>query len=103
MLVREGADQGRGDGLAEGEERSESAAEQDNVVARVDGLGKRVLVGIEAGEDLGEDRVGVARLVVAVKLDELGEQGQDEGEGYLERLLLAVGCARAVGRGRNTE
>ena len=51
----------KGDAIAwhRREERAERPAEQDNVVARVDWLRERVLVGVEAREDLGQNRVGI--------------------------------------------
>lgn len=57
MLVGEVADEGRGNGLEEGVEGAEGAAEEDNVVAGVDGLGEGGLVGVEAAEDAGEEGV----------------------------------------------
>lgn len=87
MFVGEVADEGRGNGLEEGVERAEGAAKEDNVVAGVDGLGEGRLVGVEAAEDAGEEGVvGIGTSFgVAVELEELGEEGEDEGEGYLER------------------
>lgn len=46
MFVRKAADDWRGEGLEEGEERAEGAAEEDDVVAGIDGFGERVLVGV---------------------------------------------------------
>ena len=86
MLVGQRPDYGGSNGLQEGEERSEGPAEQHDVVAVVDGLGERVLVRIQTGEDPRQDGVGVGGsggLVVAVELEELGVQREDEGEGYL--------------------
>lgn len=86
VAVRERANYGGCDGLEEREKRAEGPAEEYDVIAVVDGLRERVLVGIEAGEDAREDgrRCVVLRgFVVAVELEELGEKGENEGEGYL--------------------
>lgn len=53
MAVGEPADEWGGDGLAEGEEGAEGAAEEDDVVAVVDGAGEGVFVGVEQGQDVG--------------------------------------------------
>lgn len=96
MLVGEVADDGGGDGLEEGEEGAEGAAEEDNVVAGVDGAGKGGLVGVQVAEDVGEEGLGAVLggvgggFDVAVELEEVGEQGQDEGEGDLWRRMLEV-------------
>lgn len=75
--------------MAEGEERAESAAEEHNVVAVVDGFGERVLVGIQGGQDVGEEGGGgggvgcAGGILGAVELEQFGEKGEDEGEGDL--------------------
>ena len=83
--------------MAQREEGSESSAEQDNVVAGDDGFRERVLVRVQTREDLGEDRVRVAGLVVAVEFEELGEERENECERYLECWLAGVdGDTRAM-------
>jgi hypothetical protein len=90
MRVAHAANDGRGDGLAEGEERAHGAAEQDDVVAVVDGAGEGVFVGVEGGEDAGEESVGGGDLEVAVEFEEFGEEGEDEGEGDLGNVREGV-------------
>lgn len=46
MFVGETADDRCGKGLEEGEEGAEGAAEEDDVVAGIDGFGERVFVGV---------------------------------------------------------
>ena len=68
------------------EQRPEGAAEEHNIIAVVDGLRERILVGIEASEDAGEDgrrRMVLRGFVIAVELEELGEERKNECEGYL--------------------
>jgi hypothetical protein len=45
------ADDGGGEGLEEGEEGAEGSAEEDDVIAWVDGAGEGVFVGVEVVED----------------------------------------------------
>lgn len=91
MFVRKRAYDGRSNGLAQREQGAEGSAEEDNVIAVVDGFGEGVFVGVEGCEDACEDG-GVAAgegggFEVAVEFEELGEEGEDECEGDLERLL----------------
>jgi hypothetical protein len=90
MRVAYAANYGRGDGLAEGEERAHCAAEEDDVVAVVDGAGEGVFVGVEGGEDAGEEGVGGGDFEVAVEFEEFGEEGEDEGEGDLVNVREGV-------------
>lgn len=88
------------------EERAHGAAQQHNVVARVDAAGKGGLVAVEAAEDLAQQRgramAGQGRgLAVAVELEELGEERQDKGEGDLPRDA-SVGRGARVGIGAST-
>ena len=69
--------------MAEGEEGAQSAAEEDDVVAVVDGFGEGVLIRIEGVEDSGKEGVGPGVFEVAVEFEEFGEEGEDEGEGDL--------------------
>ena len=89
IFVRERANHWRSDSLAQREEGAECSAEQHNVVARDDGLRERVLVCIQSCEDLRENRVRIAGLMVAVELDELGKERENECEGYLELPLAS--------------
>lgn len=84
IFVGQGANYGRDNGLAEGEERAQGASEQDNVVAVVDGPFEAVFVGVQAVEHLGQHSGIGLGLDIAVELKQLGEQGQDEGEGNLK-------------------
>lgn len=59
ISVGEGADDGGCDGLEEGEERAQGAAEEDNVIAGVDGAGKGGFVGVEVAEDPGQEGRGM--------------------------------------------
>jgi hypothetical protein len=63
--------------LEEREQGSECAAQEDDVVAIVDGTRKGVLVCIEAVEDLSKGRVGASfgRFVVPVEFEELRVEG----------------------------
>jgi hypothetical protein len=74
IFVGQRANDWRRDSLTYGEERPEGAAEQDNVVARVDRLCERVLVCVQTGEDLAENRVRIAGFVITVEFDELRKQ-----------------------------
>ena len=58
MAVGEVADDWRGEGLEEGEERAQGSAEEGDVIAGVDGTGKGVFVGVEIVEDAVEEGVG---------------------------------------------
>ena len=84
MTIGQRADNGRGDGLAQGEEGAEGAAEEDDVVAVVDGAGEAVLVRVEEGEGVGEDcgrgGRGVRGVDRAIEFEQFGEEGQDECE-----------------------
>lgn len=92
MAVGEVANERGGNGLQETEEGAEGAAEEDDVVARVDGAGEGGLVAVEAGEDALEKGRGLggvcgrgAGFAVTVELEELREEREDEGEGDLAR------------------
>nr|POE65292.1 hypothetical protein CFP56_34959 [Quercus suber] len=85
VSVRHDADDGRGNRLAQREERAEGSSQQHDVIAIVDRLLEAVLVGVQAIEDAGEDGVVIGRFEVAVELEELGEERENEGEGDLGR------------------
>lgn len=85
-------DERGGDGLKQAEEGAEGAAEEDDVVTRVNGAGEGGLVAVEAGEDALEEGRGLgcvcgggAGFAVAVELEELREEGENEGKGDLGR------------------
>jgi hypothetical protein len=62
--------------LEQGEKRAQSSSKEDDVIAIVDGLCKRVLVCVESGEDLGEEGMRIAAasgFMVAVKFQEFWE------------------------------
>ena len=67
--------------MEEREERTEGAAEEDDIVPVVDWLREGVLVRIQARKDLVEDggrgRVSCG-LIVAVEFDKFGVQREDE-------------------------
>jgi hypothetical protein len=100
--------------LQEGKQTAQGAAEEDDVIARVDGAGEGGFVGVEIGEDAREEGFGLGRgalggsFGVAVELEELGEQGENECEGELRELVscevrrLGVPRVRGV-RDRATE
>lgn len=94
MFVRQVADNRGRNGLEQREQASEGSAQEHDVVSRIDRLRKGLLVGVEIAQDAGEQRVlrVRARLAVAVELEELREEGQDEGEGDLWGAGLAS-CA----------
>lgn len=73
--------------MEEGEEGAEGAAEEDDVVAVVDGSCEGVFVGVQAGDDAAEGcwggGGGGGGFEVAVEFEELGEEGEDECEGDL--------------------
>jgi hypothetical protein len=73
--------------LTEAEERAHRSAEKDDVIAVVDGFGEGVLVGIEDGEDAGEECVRRGGFEVAVEFEEFGEEREDEGEGDLDCVV----------------
>lgn len=83
-FVGQAADEGRGDGLEEGEERAQRAAQEDDIIAGVDGLCERVLVRVQVVEDAVEEgrRGGVP---VEIEVEQGGEEGEDESEGNLRR------------------
>ena len=88
IFIGQGADDGGRDGLEEGEERAEGAAEEHDVVAVVYGFCEGVFVRVEGGEGAGEEGGrggGVRGFVVAVEFEELGEEREDEREGDLWR------------------
>lgn len=82
MAIGEVADDWRGEGLEEREEGAQGTAEQDDVVARVDGAGKGILVGIEVVEDAIEKGIR-GGILGAVEGEERWEEREDEGEGDL--------------------
>lgn len=72
MAVGEASDEGGSNGLEEREEGAQSAAQEDNVIAGVDGLRKGVLVRVEVVEDAVQE--GVRRgILVAVEAQQRGE------------------------------
>jgi len=87
MFVGQCSNYGACDGLAKGEERTERAAKENNVVAVIDWSGKGVLVCVQKVECICEDRrrcwIGVFCVLYAVELEQLWEKRKDEGEGYL--------------------
>lgn len=87
MSVGEGANEGGRDGLAETEERPESAAQQDNIVAVIDRSRKRVFVGVEqikcACQDRGVEGRRMGGINATVVFEKLGKEGQDECKGNL--------------------
>lgn len=82
MAIGEVADNRRCEGLEQREEGAEGTAEQDDVVPRIDGAGKGILVGIEVVEDAIQERIR-GGILGAVKGKERGEEREDEGEGDL--------------------
>lgn len=50
-MVRGAADDGRGESLEKGEKGSEGAAEEDNIVFRIDGYRERLFVRVQVEED----------------------------------------------------
>lgn len=79
MAVGEMADDGGSNRLEKGEQTSECAAQQDDVISRVDGARKGGLVGIQVAEYVGEQGLGWrGRCIgggfgISVELEELGE------------------------------
>ena len=73
--------------MTEAEERAHGSAEQNDVIAVVDGFGEGVLVGVEDGEDAGEEGVRRGGFEVAVEFEEFGEEREDEGEGDLDGVV----------------
>lgn len=55
-----------GEGLEEGEERAQGTAEKNYVIARVDGAGKGVLVGVQVVKNAVE-KGGRRRVLRAIK------------------------------------
>lgn len=51
MAIAQRTDDRGCDGLQEGEQRAEGAAEEDDVIARAYGAGEGVLVGVQGAED----------------------------------------------------
>lgn len=84
VLVGEPADDRRGDGLQQREERAQRAAQQDNVISGIDRLGEGVLVGVEVVEDAVQEG-GWRGVALAVEVEQGGEEGEDKGEGDLEK------------------
>lgn len=72
------------------EEAPHCAAEEDNVVSRVDGALESGLVPVKVRDDRLQQacrfivRDGRRGFVVAVVLEELWEEREDKGEGYLD-------------------
>lgn len=66
--------------MAEREDRAQCASKEDDVVAVVDWLAKAVLVRVQAGEYLREEGLGLLCFDIAVELEQLREQREDEGE-----------------------
>lgn len=58
MTVGKVADDWGSEGLEEGEERAQGSAEEDDVIAGLDGAGKGVFVGVEIVEDAVKEGVG---------------------------------------------
>lgn len=82
MAVGEGADQRGREGLEEGKERAESAAQEDDVMPGGRGESEGGLVRIEVGEDGIEEgvRVGGSGLEGAVEGEEGWKEWEDECE-----------------------
>lgn len=63
MCIRQVTDYRGHNGLEQGKEGAESSAEENDVIARVDGAGEGVLVGIQVMEDAIEE--GIWRWVLS--------------------------------------
>jgi hypothetical protein len=86
-----------GEAIAWSRENSEPRAPPSSTIAGVDGARKGGLVGIELAEDPRQEcvlgrggRIGRG-FGVAIEFEELGEEREDEGEGYLEEPMSADG------------
>ena len=73
--------------MKEGEERSQRTAQEDDVITIVDRPRKGVFISIQSRQDAIENRVRAlgGPLKIAVELEELREQREDEGKRYLRQ------------------
>ena len=99
LSIGDAADDGRSNGLTEAEERAHRSAEEDDVIAVVDGFGEGVLVGVEDGEDAGEQGGAGGGFEVAVEFEEFGEEWEDEGEGDLDGVVNGDDFISVLGEG----
>ena len=72
MAVGEASDEGGSNGLEEREEGAQSTAQEDNVIAGVDGLRKGILVRVKVVEDAVQEGVW-GGILVAVEAQQRGE------------------------------
>ena len=70
------------------EQAAQGPAQQNNIISRVNWLGERSFVGVEVAEQARQECLGFGAIRgacfnAAIKLEQLGEQRQDERKGDL--------------------
>lgn len=89
ISVRGATDDGRCDGLKQGEEGAKCAPEKDNVIFGVDGDREGLLVGVEIMEYSVQWRAGTG-VEISIEREKRWEEREDESERYLEDICQQV-------------